>query len=108
MPTPALYDYTVHPSRSAQELYGDDMLVHLWQRDDNWFCSPTAFRVPRAMTWKDFYTQMVVPYVSANPHTTGDETYTWHLVDDAFTPQDDKSLEELGVHHKNTLSFAKA
>ncbi len=103
----ALYDYS-YPSRSAQELYGDDMLVHLWQKDDLWFAAPATVRVPRAMTWKDFYATQFLPYVSANPHTTGDETYAWSLVDDAFTPRDDATLAELGVGHKNTLGFARA
>ncbi|WOP19740.1 hypothetical protein [Raineyella sp. LH-20] len=103
----ALYDYT-YPSRSAQSFYGDDMLVNLWQIDDRWFCSPATVRVPRAMTWKDFYQTQFLPYVSANPHTTGDESYAWTLVDDAFSPQDDQTLEELGVRHKNTLGFTRA
>ena len=54
MATPALYDYTKYPSRSAQELYGDDILVNLWQKDDNWFCSPACVRVCRSKspwTW---------------------------------------------------------
>lgn len=108
MATPALYDYTKYPSRSAQELYGDDMLVNLWQKDDLWFCSPAAYRVPRSMTWKDFYEGIFQPYVAANPHTTGEETYSWQLVDDPFTPEDDKTLAELGVNHKNTLGFVTA
>ena len=108
MATPALYDYTKYPSRSAQELYGDDILVHMWQKDDNWFCSPACVRVPKAMTWKDFYQTQFLPYVSANPHTQDGDTYDWQLVDDPFTPEDDKTLAELGVDHKYTLGFAKA
>lgn len=108
MPTPALYDYTVHPSRSAQELYGDDILLSLWQKDDNFFASPMTLRVPLAMTWQDFYQTQFLPYVAANPHTQGDETYTWQLVGQPFTPEDDKTLEELGVKHKYTLGFFKA
>lgn len=109
MPTPALYDYTVHPSRSAQALYGDDILVNIWQKDDNWFCSAACVRVPKAMTWQDFVQTQVLPYASANPHTTGDETYTWELVGNTtFAPEDSKTLEELGVQHKNTVGFAKA
>jgi len=105
MSTPALYDYN-YPSRSAQELYGDDILVNLWQKDDHWFGAPAMVRVPKAMTWADFYQTQFLPYVSANPHTKGGESYRWQLVDDPFTPEDDKSLEELGVKHKNTLGFA--
>lgn len=108
MPTPALYDYTKYPSRSAQELYGDDILVNMWQKDDNFFAAPTCIRVPKAMTWKDFYDTQFLPYVSANPHTQGGETYGWHLIDGPFVPEDTKTLEELGVKHKNTLGFFKA
>ena len=45
------YDF---PSRSRQELYGDDQLVHLWWRDNPWFCAAACFRAPKAMTWGDF------------------------------------------------------
>ncbi|WOQ16871.1 hypothetical protein [Raineyella sp. W15-4] len=103
----ARYDYD-YPSRSAQALYGDNIMVHLWQKDDLWFASPACVLVPKAMTWKDFYQTQFLPYVSANPHTTGGESYAWSLVDNAFTPQDDRTLEELGVQHKNTLGFARA
>ena len=47
------YDF---PSRSRQELYGDDQLVHLWFQENMWFCAAACFRAPKAMTWGDFWT----------------------------------------------------
>ena len=33
------------PSRSRQELYGDDQLVHLWFQGNMWFCASACFRL---------------------------------------------------------------
>ena len=32
------------PSRSRQELYGDDQLVHVWFTDTLWFAAAACFR----------------------------------------------------------------
>lgn len=108
MSTRALYDYTKFPSRSAQENYGDDILVSLWQKDDTFFAAPLMLRVPKAMTWKDFYQTQFLPYVNHSPRTKAGESYIFELTNEPFSPEDDKSLEELGVEHKNVLSFVKA
>lgn len=105
--TRSLATYDI-PSRSDQSLYGDDILVNLWQMDDNLFCSPATVRVPAAMPWGDFYTEVFLPYVKANPATQDSDTYVWQCVDQPLQPEDAKTLEELGVKHKNTLGFRKA
>lgn len=58
------YDF---PSRSRQELYGDDQLVSVWFQDTMWFAAPAMFRAPRAMTWADFRDQMFVPFAEEDP-----------------------------------------
>ncbi|WP_026926627.1 hypothetical protein [Granulicoccus phenolivorans] len=107
MATPALYDYNF-PSRSAQELYGDDILVNMVQTDDMWFRSGATVRVPKAMTWGDFYQTQFLPYVSANPHTKAGQAYSFQLQDVDFTAKDEQTLDELGVGHKHTFTFANA
>lgn len=91
------------PSRSRQELYGDDILVHVLRRDSMFFCSAAAFRAPKAMKWSDFVAGMVMPYVTSDPDFDASKPLSWKLVDDDFTPEADKSLEENGVRHKNTV-----
>jgi len=49
----AIGEYTF-PSRSRQELYGDDQLVHVWWKGDLWFAATACFRAPKAMSWNDF------------------------------------------------------
>lgn len=99
------YDF---PSRSRQELYGDDILVHVLRGSSMFFCSAAAFRAPKAMKWSDFVGGMVMPFVTSDPDFDTSKPLTWKLVDDDFTPDPDKSLEENGVKHKNTVTLIGA
>ena len=53
------YDF---PSKSRQELYGDDQLVHVWFQGNPWFCAAACYRAPTAMTWADFWAGMIIPW----------------------------------------------
>lgn len=96
------YDF---PSRSRQELYGDDQLVHLWWRDNPWFCAAACFRAPKAMTWGDFRAAMVDPWASCDPDFDPATEFRWTIDDQVVTPSDDKTLEALGVGHKSLVAF---
>lgn len=99
------YDF---PSRSRQELYGDDILVHVWRKDSMFFCSPATFRAPKAMKWADFVEGMVLPYVTSDPDFDASKTLSWKLVDDDFAPDPEASLEANGVKHKNCVTLIGA
>ncbi|TDO93366.1 phenol hydroxylase subunit P4 [Enemella evansiae] len=92
-------------SRSAQKLYGDDMLVHVLRRDSMLFCSAVAVRVPQTMTWKEFVDSQVLPWCTSDPDFDAEGPFRWQLVEEDFTPSDDKTLAELGIRHKNTVSI---
>ncbi|WP_217995831.1 phenol hydroxylase subunit P4 [Kribbia dieselivorans] len=94
------YDF---PSRSRQELYGDDQLVTLWFQDTMWWCSPVMFRAPRAMTWADFWAQMIVPLAEEDPDFDAATARTWTLHGAPFEPQDGMTLTELGIRHKDVI-----
>ncbi|NLT29984.1 MAG: phenol hydroxylase [Propionibacterium sp.] len=96
------------PSRSRQELYGDDILVNVLRRDSMFFCSAAMFRAPKAMKWSDFVENMVMPYVTSDPDFDAGKEITWQLVDEDFTPDPEKSLAENGVQHKHTISLIGA
>ena len=70
------YDF---PSRSRQELYGDDQLVHLWFQENPWFCAAACFRAPKAMTWGDFWNALVVPYAEEDPDFDPAANRVWTL-----------------------------
>jgi phenol hydroxylase P4 protein len=103
----ALGEYNF-PSRSAQELYGDDILVNVVRRDTMFFCAPVTFRAPKAMPWAAFVEGMVLPWVSSDPDFDASKPLSWKLVDDEFTPDPAKSLAENGVQHKNTIALLGA
>jgi phenol hydroxylase P4 protein len=97
------YDF---PSRSRQELYGDDQLVHLWWRDNPWFCAAACFRAPKAMTWGDFRAAMVDPWASCDPDFDPTTVFSWSIDDQRVTPSDEETLEALGVGHKSLVAFS--
>ncbi len=96
------YDF---PSRSRQELYGDDQLVHVWWRNNMMFCAAACFRAPKAMAWGDFRAAMVDPWAGSDPDYDPSTPHDWTVDDVAVTPSDDQTLEQLGVGHKSLVSF---
>lgn len=99
------YDF---PSKSRQELYGDDQLVHVWFRDNPWFCAAACFRAPKAMTWADFWSQLVIPFAEEDPDFDPAAPRAWSLHGESLTPRDEATLEELGVAHKDVLATVLA
>jgi phenol hydroxylase P4 protein len=93
------------PSRSRQELYGDDQLVHVWWRNNPFLCAAATFRAPKAMTWADFRAALVDPWAASDPDFDPAGPANWTLDGEHLTPQDDRTLEQLGVGHKSLLSF---
>ncbi|WP_370891398.1 phenol hydroxylase subunit P4 [Janibacter sp. GXQ6167] len=93
------------PSRSRQELYGDGQLVHVWFKENPWFCASACFRAPKAMSWGDFYSQLVVPYAEEDPDFDPNARREWTLRGEVITPSDDQTLEELGVRHKEVIGM---
>jgi len=93
------------PSRSRQELYGDDQLVHVLWRNNMTFCAATCFRAPKAMTWADFVAGMVEPWASSDPEFVPGSAQEWTLDDAPLSPEAHVSLADLGVGHKSLLTF---
>lgn len=93
------------PSRSRVELYGDDQLVHVWWRDNQFLASAATFRVPRAMPFGEFVTQVVEPWAASDPDFLPGSERDWFIDDAPLHARDDASLDDLGIGHKHTLSF---
>lgn len=94
------YDF---PSRSAQENYGEDILVSLWFQDTMWWAAPTMFRAPKETTWADFWSQFIIPLAEEDPDFDPAAARTWSLHGAPFVPDDGKTLTELGVGHKDVI-----
>lgn len=97
------YDF---PSRSRQELYGEDQLVHVWWRDNPWFSAAACFRAPRAMTWADFRAAMLDPWAGADPDFDPAAAFTWTVDGVPVTPSGEATLAGLGVGHKSLIAFS--
>lgn len=104
MTVKALYEYC-YPSRSRQEFYGEDQLVHVWWQDNPMFCAAACFRAPQAMAWKDFIDQFVEPWAASDPDFRPGSYADWTLDGQPLQPDDARSLAELGVDHKSVLAF---
>ena len=96
------YDY---PSSSRQELYGDDQLVSVHWEGNLTFGAPACFRAPRALPWSEFMAQFVDPWAACDPDYDPSTPTGFRLDGDAFIPQPDKSLADLGVGHKSLICF---
>ncbi|MCW2500571.1 MAG: phenol hydroxylase subunit [Frankiales bacterium] len=97
------YDF---PSRSRQELYGDDQLVHVWWRNNPFMSAAGTFRAPKAMPWSDFRAALLDPWAGTDPDFDPAAPGSWTLDGQPITPTDDQTLEQLGVGHKSLISFA--
>ena len=105
MPVVAISEYKF-PSRSRQELYGDDQLVHIWWKGNPFFVSAACFRFPKAMPWGDLM-GVLKGFFTADPDFVPDslDTATWIIDDVVVTPDASASLEANGVGHKSLVAF---
>ena len=97
------------PSRSARELYGDDMLINVWWTGNPWFVAAAMFRAPMAMPFGAFWEALFVPYHEEDPDfdaSKGWEQFDWSISGQSVTPSADVSLTDLGMTHKAVLTFS--
>ena len=106
MPVVAISEYKF-PSKSRQELYGDDQLVHVWWKGNLWFVSAGCFRFPKAMPWGDFI-GVLKGYYTADPDFVPDslDSVQWVIDDQEVTPDPSASMEANGVGHKSLVQFS--
>lgn len=107
MAVKALYDYS-YPSKSRQELYGDDLLVSVEWAHNVLLCAPVCVRVPAAMSWAEFKGGVIDPWAAADPGYDPAAPSGWQLDGAALTPSDGSSLADLGVGHKSLITFHTA
>jgi phenol/toluene 2-monooxygenase (NADH) P4/A4 len=110
MAVKALYDYTF-PSADRAENFGDDQLVYVTWTGNLLFCSAACFRVPKAMPFGAFVSDIVAPWAGSDPDFDPAAVRDWKLFDTTLfdtTPaaDADASLADLGVGHKALLSFS--
>lgn len=101
------------PSRSAKELYGDDMLLMAWWKGNPWFVAAACYRVPEAMTFADFWNGVFVPYHEEDPDfdaSLGWEQFDWFRAvnrdEEPITVSAEATLADLGLTHKSVLGFS--
>ncbi len=100
----AITDYTF-ASRSRQELYGDDQLVHVMWKGNMFMAAAATFRAPKTMPWAEFLSGMVDPWAASDPDYRPGAGRDWTLDGRTITPAGDTTLAELGVGHKSLLTF---
>lgn len=104
MPVIAISEYSF-PSRSRAELFGDDQLVNVLWRNNNYICAPATFRAPKDMPFADFLAAIVEPWAATDPDFVPGSTGTYEVdfVPAAVDPS--KSLVDNGIGHKSLISF---
>ena len=106
MPVVAISEYKF-PSRSRQELYSDDQLVHIWWKGNPFFVSAQCFRFPKAMPFGDLV-GLCKGFFAADPDFNPDamDSVQWVIDDKEVTPDPAASLEANGVGHKSLVQFS--
>ncbi|MBK6888341.1 MAG: phenol hydroxylase [Tetrasphaera sp.] len=107
MPVKAISEYKF-PSKSRQELYGDDQLVHVWWKDNPWFCAAACFRAPRAMPWSDFWSALVVPFFEEDPDWSPDQQFAFSIDGTPVEPKATDTFADIGLVHKGVLAMVRA
>lgn len=104
MAVKATYDYE-YPAKDRQEVYGDDLLVHVLWSGSTFLCSAACTRLPKAMPWSAFVSDVVNPWAAADPDFDPSAVHDWQIDGRPFTPGADTTLESAGVVHKGVVSF---
>lgn len=104
MAVKALYNYKF-PARDRAEVFGDDIIVYAYWIDNPFFCSASAWRVPKNMKWKDFVGQILGQLYGLDPDFKKVKEWKWYHFDNEFKPDDEKTLSELGLRHKSIVKF---
>ncbi len=105
MPVIALEKGYEFPSRSRQELYGDDQLLHVMWRNNRLFVAAATFRAPQAMPFGDFLAALVGPWASSDPDFVPGSPTAWTLDGKPWDPDPALGLRAQGVGHKSLLTF---
>jgi phenol hydroxylase P4 protein len=93
------------PSRSRQELYGDDQLLHVMWRNNRMFAAAATFRAPQVMPFADFLEALVNPWAGSDPAFVPGSPKGWKLDGQAWEPDPAKGLREQGIGHKSLITF---
>lgn len=106
MPVVAIGEYKFE-SKSRQELYGDDILLHTWWRGNPYFVAASCFRFPKAMPFGELV-GVLKGFYTADPDFVPDslDTVQWVIDGKMVTPDLAKSLEENGIGHKSLVEFS--
>ena len=104
MAVKALYDYD-YPSKDRQELFGDDILLHVMWANNMMFCAAACFRAPKAMTWAEFKAQMIDPWAASDPDYDASKPTDWKVNGTPANLDSSMSLADTGVGHKGLITF---
>ncbi len=100
----ATYDYD-YPSADRAEVFGDDLLVNVMWVDNRMFASAACFRVPAAMSWTDFRTQLVDPWAGSDPDFDPAAAGDWRIEGEPIDTDDVTTVGSTGVVHKGVITF---
>ncbi len=104
MAVKALYDYD-YPSADRAEVFGDDMLVNVMWTDNPMFASAACFRVPSAMPWSEFRSQLVDPWAGSDPDFEPAAARDWRIEGEPIEIDDSATVGSTGVVHKGLITF---
>ncbi|MEE4145544.1 MAG: phenol hydroxylase subunit P4 [Halieaceae bacterium] len=90
-----------------ENFHGNQIVYVAWDRH-LMFCSPVAFALPPDTPFSKLQDEILPGAFSQHPDFSRIEwgAVQWHLNNQAFVPERDKSLIEQGVDHKSIIRMA--
>jgi phenol hydroxylase P4 protein len=96
-------------ARDRAEVFGDDMLIHVYWKGNMLFCSAAAFRAPKAIKFGDFKANMLSGVFGADSSFAelNSENTRWTVDGKEVKPTDDTPLSEVCPTHKGLIMFER-
>lgn len=107
MPVKAMFENYHGEVRDQHSNFGGNILVYIGWDDHLLFCSAKSFPLPPEMTFGDLKAGVLPEGFGQHPDFAQVDwtTVEWQLNGETLSPQDDKSLTDLGFDHKSLLRF---
>jgi phenol/toluene 2-monooxygenase (NADH) P4/A4 len=106
MPVNALKDYPLRVADSVDKFHGAQMLFVGWDKH-LMFCAPLAWALPPSFRFGDLIDNIFPGAFGTHPDFAKIDwaQVTWLKSGQPWTPDVNKSLEENGLKHKDSLRF---
>lgn len=106
MAVKAISKYTAEPKDKVENFNGMQLVYVHW-KEHNMFCAPFALLAAPSVTFPELWETLIKPAIAPHPESeqVKVEEIQWELNGEAFTPDQQTPILELGIDHKSMLNM---